>query len=508
MPLLNEVLTIFARLLTDPWPLALNTLGVITGIIFGALPGISSTMSLAVLLPLTFGMSPLNALMFLMGVFNASVYGGSIAAILINIPGTPGSIVTQMDGHPMAKQGRAGEAITYAILASAFGGLLGWVLLIFLAPLIALVALKLQSPEYAAVTFFGLTMLAYASPGSTFKAMVGGVFGLLVATVGLDATTNVSRFEFGIPAMQGGISIIPLAVGIFGLAEVLRGLEAGAKRFEIIRTIARLFPPWEEMRPLWPAALRGGLIGVLVGAIPAAGSAIGVVISYAQEKRISKHPERFGTGVPEGIVSPESSNNACVGGALIPMMTLGIPGDSMTAVLIGALLIHGLRPGPALFKDRLDFVAIVYVSLFIAILLTTAIGLLGVRVFARVLDAPRRILLTGVAILCVIGAYAVNNSTFDVVVMTVFGVVGYLMPKVGMPVAPVGFGLILGPILEENIRRSLVVNGTWWVFLQRPASLVMLLISLAALIYPMLRRDVGRKFMAVGRQPAGDPERP
>lgn len=505
MPLLNEVLVIFSRLLSDPWPLGLSVVGVVVGIIFGALPGISSTMSLAVLLPLTFAMSPLNALMFLMGVFNASVYGGSISAILINIPGTPGSIVTQLDGHPMAKRGRAGEAITYAILASAFGGLFGWVLLLFCSPLIALVALKLQSPEYAAVTFFGLTMLAYASPGSTFKAMIGGVFGLLLATVGLDATTNVSRFEFGIPAMQGGISIIPLAVGIFGLAEVLRSLEAGVKRFEVVRTITRLFPPWQEMRPLWPAAVRGSFIGALVGAIPAAGSAIGVVVAYAQEKRLSKRPELFGTGIPEGIVSPESSNNACVGGALIPMMTLGIPGDSMTAVLIGALLIHGLRPGPALFKDRLDFVAIVYVSLFIAVVLTTVIGLLGVRVFARVLDAPRRILLTGVAVLCVIGAYAVNNSTFDVAVMIVFGVVGYLMSKVGVPVAPVGFGLILGPLLEENIRRSLVVNGTWWVFLQRPASLAMLLISVAALIYPALRRGRPSALLTGERQAAGNP---
>lgn len=490
MPLFTEALQVFARLLTDPWPLGFSILGVVIGVVFGALPGVSSTMSLAVLLPLTFSLDPLNALMFLMGVFNASVYGGSIAAILVNIPGTPGSIVTQMDGHPMAKRGRAGEAITYAILASSFGGVFGWVLLMAFAPLIARVALNFQSPEYAAVTFFGLTMLAYASPGSTFKAFVGGIFGLLLATVGLDGTTNVSRFEFGIPAMQGGISIIPLAVGIFGLAEVLRGLEAGARRFEVIRTIARLFPPWREMRPLWPAAVRGSIIGAVVGAIPAAGSAIGVVVAYAQEKRLSKHPERFGTGIPEGIVSPEASNNACVGGALIPMMTLGIPGDTMTAVLIGALLIHGLRPGPALFRDRLDFVAIVYVAFLLAIVLTTVVGLAGVRAFAKVLQAPRRIFLTGVAVLCVVGSYAVNNSTFDVLVMIVFGMVGYLMEKVGMPVAPVAFGLVLGPLLEENIRRSLVVNGTWWVFLQRPISLAMLLVSAAALLYPMLHRGV------------------
>ncbi len=482
-----EILQALLTALTDPMALGLSVIGVLLGIVLGALPGVSSTMSLAVLLPMSFTMSPMHGMMFLMGIFSASVYGGSISAILVNIPGTPGAIITQMDGYPMARKGRAGEALTYALLASTFGGLLGWLMLVMLAPIVADAALYFQSPEYAAVTFFGLTMLAYATPGSTFKALIGGVIGLILATVGLDEVTGVARFDFGIADLQGGITIIPVAVGIFGMAEVFRNIESSSANFEVVKNIRRLIPPWREIRALWPVAIRGSIIGALVGAIPAAGSAIGVTVAYAQEKRMSKNPERYGTGIPEGIVSPESANNACVGGALVPMMTLGIPGDSMTAVLIGALLIHGLRPGPQLFVERLDFVAVVYVALLLAILLTLFFGMLGIRAFARILYAPKNVLMTAVAMLCVVGSYAVRNSIFDVLVMIGAGAIGYLMQRVKMPVAPVVFGLILGPLLEENVRRSLIVNGDWWVFVTRPISLSLLIISVAALIYPALR---------------------
>ena len=492
--MVSEIINVLIQILSDPVALGLSVFGVALGIVLGALPGISSTMSLAVLLPVSFSMNAVHAMTFLMGIFSASVFGGSVSAILINIPGTPGAIVTQMDGYPMAEKGQAGEALTYAVLASAFGGVLGWFLLILLAPLIATAALHFRSPEYASVTFFGLSMLAYASPGSTFKAVTAGIIGLLVATIGLDALTYVSRFDFGSVNIQGGISIIPVAVGIFGLAEVMKSIEIGAPRFKVITTINRLFPPWSELRRLWPMAVRGSLIGAFVGAIPAAGSAIGVTVAYAQEKRMSKFPERYGTGIPEGIVAPESANNACVGGALIPMMTLGIPGDSMTAVLVGALMIHGLRPGPALFVDRLDFVASVYVALILAIFLTTAFALLGIRYIARILDAPKNLLMTAITVLCMVGSYAVRNTLFDVLIMIISGAVGYLMYQIRMPVAPVVFGMILGPLLEENIRRSLIVSGgQWWIFFQRPISLMLLLFSIAALVYPMIRDRISRR---------------
>ena len=484
--MINEIVNVFGQVLTDPFSITLLFFGVLLGIVLGALPGISSTMSLAVLLPVSFSMNPEHGMIFLMSVFSASVYGGSISAILISIPGTPGAIVTQMDGYPMAKQGRAGEALTYAVLASGFGGVIGWILLILLGPLLADAALHFRSPDFAAVTLFGLCMLAYATPDSTYKALVAGVFGLILSTVGLDSLTFIGRLDFGNAYLQGGISMVPVAVGIFGLAEVLKSIEFGKNKLEVITSINRLFPPWSEIKSLWPMAIRGALIGAFVGAIPAAGSAIGVTVSYAQEKRMSKNPEKYGTGIPEGIVAPESSNNACVGGALIPLMTLGIPGDSMTAVLVGAMLIHGLRPGPQLFVERLDFVSLIYVALILAIILTTILALLTIRYIARILDAPKNILMTGITILCMVGSYAVRNSIFDVMIMIIFGFIGYLMQKIRMPVAPVVFGLVLGPLLEENIRRSLIVSGgDWSVFFERPISLIFILISVLALGLPI-----------------------
>ena len=486
--MIGEILNALAIVFSDPTALGLSVVGVLAGIILGALPGVSSTMSLAVLLPLSFSMPPTHGMMFLMGIFSASVYGGSISAILINIPGTPGAIVTQMDGYPMAQKGRAGEALTYALLASAFGGLLGWMLLVVFAPVVASAALHFQSPEYAAVTFFGLTMLAYAAPGSTFKALTAGVIGLLLSTIGprcRDRRFPV-RLRLGQPAGRdldhsGGGRDLP---GWPRCCATSRPVPPATRSSGASN---RLIPPWKEARKLWPMGIRGAVVGAVVGAIPAAGSAIGVTVAYAQEKRMSKAPERYGTGIPEGIVAPESSNNACVGGALIPMMTLGIPGDSMTAVLIGALLIHGLRPGPQLFTDRLDFVASVYVALLIAIVLTLIFGLIGIRYFARILRAPRNVLMTAVTVLCFIGSYAVGNSIFDVLVMIASGAVGYAMHRVGMPVAPVVFGLILGPLLEENVRRALIVNDTWSVFVTRPISATLLLVSIAALVYPLYR---------------------
>ena len=485
--MIDAVLHALVHALTDPVGLGLCVIGVVIGIILGALPGISSTMALAVLLPFSFGMDLDNSMLFLMAVFSASVYGGSISAILINIPGTPGAIVTQMDGYPMARNGRAGEALTYALLASSLGGIFGWLLLIGFAPLVASLALVFQSPEFAAITLFGLTMLAYASPGSTFLGILAGVIGLILSTVGFDPTTDVSRFTYDIAPLQAGLGLIPAAVGIFGIAEVLGNIEHVGLRLKVVTEIKRIIPPWNEMKRLWPICIRGSLIGAFVGAIPAAGSAIAVSVAYAQEKRMSKRPELFGTGIPEGIVAPESANNSCVGGALIPMITLGIPGDSMTAVLIGALLIHGLRPGPDMFLAHIDFVATVYVSLILAVIVTLALGLYGNRYFARVLQLPRPILLTAIVLLCIIGSFAVRNSMFDVVVMLGFGVAGYAMNKVGMPTAPVIFGMVLGPLLEDNIRRSLILYGDWNVFLERPISLALLLLSVVALVYPLIQ---------------------
>jgi len=491
--LFAEILDVATAL--DPWAFTLCLSGVALGLVFGALPGVSSTMSLAIMLPVTFAMSAEHAMMFLIGVFSASVYAGSVAAILINIPGTPGAMITVLDGNAMARQGRAGEALTYAVLASTIGGIVGWLFLVGVAPAIAAAALHFGSPEYAAVVFFGLSMVAYAAPGATYRALLAGVLGLLCGVAGRDGITDVPRLTFGITGLGSGINIVPMAVGLFGLAEVLRNLEGRARSEQGggVPSITRILPPWREMRTLWPMTIRGGLIGAIVGAIPAAGSAIGVAVAYAQEKRLSRTPERYGTGIPQGVVAPESANNACVGGALIPMMTLGIPGDSITAVLIGALLLHGLRPGPDLFADQPLFVATVYVALLLAIVLTLVLVLaVGIHVFARVLRMPRNVLFTAIAVLCVVGAFAVRNSPFDVYVMLVFGLVGWILGRLGVPVVPLAFGLVLGPILEENIRRTLLIHGDWWVFVERPISATMVVIAFAAMIAPVFRRNGSR----------------
>lgn len=485
-------------LLADPSLIGLSALGVLLGIVLGCLPGISSTMSLAILLPVSFAMSPQAAMVFLIAVFSASVYGGSISAILINIPGTPGAIVTQIDGYPMAQKGKAGEALTYALFASTVGGLIGLVILMLVAPLIAQAAMQFRSPEFAMATVFGLTMLAYSTPGSTFRGVLSGAIGLLCGMVGFDAVTDVLRFDFGTVTLQGGIELVPLTVGVFGLAEVMRGFEGGRARSPGIAGLGTLFPPLRRVVSLWKTVFRGSAIGALIGAIPAAGSAIAVAVSYAQEQRLSPRSKEFGTGVPEAIAGPESANNACVGGALIPMMTLGIPGDTMTAVLMGALLIHGLRPGPLLFAQRPDFVAAVYVALFLALVLTVIFGFLLVRQFVKLLRTPSHILLVIITVLCVVGAFAIRNNLADVFIMIAFGVIGYSMHKLNIPVAPLAFGLILGPILEENFRRSLIVSdGDWFVFFQRPIALTMLLLSLAALTFPLvapaIRAHVARR---------------
>ncbi|SME90121.1 putative tricarboxylic transport membrane protein [Tistlia consotensis] len=484
--MLDPFLQALADILTQPTLLALSLGGVMLGTILGALPGVSSTMALAILLPVSYPMSPEHAMVFLIAVFSASVFGGSISAILVNIPGTPGAIVTQFDGYPLARAGKAGHALSYALFASTIGGMIGLAILVVVAPIIADAAMSFRSPEFAMATVFGLTMLAYSSPGSTFRGILVGALGLLCGMVGFDALTDVPRFDFGFAFLQSGIDIVPLTVGLFGLAEVMRNLGSRQAGAEGVPAIGSILPPWRSLVRLTRPMLRGSLIGTFIGAIPAAGSAIAVAVAYAQEMRLSKTPERFGRGAPEGIAAPEAANNACVGGALVPMMTLGVPGDTMTAVLMGALLLHGLRPGPLLFAENPGFVGVIYGGLFFAVAATLACNLVLIRAIVQVMRTPMHILMIGIAALSVAGSFAIRNSINDVYIMLFFGLVGYVLGLLRLPAAPMAFGLILGPILEENVRRALIVSrGDWTVFIDRPIALVMLLLSLVALLYPV-----------------------
>lgn len=482
---MDILISVALELLTDPGVLLIGICATLLGIILGALPGISSTMTLAVLLPFSFSMSSSVAMVFLLGAFYGSVYGGSISAILINIPGTPGSMVTQLDGYPMARRGEAGKAMTYALIASTFGGLVGLVGLVGLAPLLAKAAYAFQSPEYAVLMIFGLAMLAYASPGSTYLGILAGIFGLMLGTVGLDMISNLPRFDFGVPRLRAGINIIPFAVGIFGFAEILRLLEQPIVTDKATAKVGSIWPKFSEVIKTWATAVRASIVGLIVGIIPAAGTAIAVSMSYAQEKKLYEKKESFGTGNPRGVVAAETGNSTAVGGALIPLMTLGIPGDTMTAVLVGALLIHGLQPGPQLFTQHPDFVAAIYVALAMTIVFTFIFALPLMRVFAKILSVRPRVLYVGVLILCVTGSFAVQNSLFDVLLMIFFGVLGYLFLKIGIPPSPIMFGLVLGPLLEENLRRTLIVYGDWGVFLQRPVTVGMLAVTALVLLLPL-----------------------
>ena len=488
------MLDVLFALLFDPLAMGLCLAGVVAGLLFGAVPGVSSTMALAVMLPLTYGMTPEHAMMLMLGVFFSSVYAGSVSAILLNIPGTPGAMMTLLDGHPMAQQGRAGHAMSYALIASIVGGLFDWVFLTLTAPLIAQYALKFGSPEYAAVVFFGLALVAYASSGDTLRGVVAGILGLMLGVVGRDAVTDVPRFTFGIPNLESGIDIIPLAIGLFGVSEALAAIEkTPPKEMPRMVRLGSLMPSWRALLSEAPAALRSSSVGAFVGAIPAAGSAVAVAVAYSIEKRLSRSPEKFGTGLPRGVVAPEAANNACVGGALIPMMTLGIPGDSITAVLIGVLLLHGLRPGPGLFESQPDFVSTIYIALLFSIILTAVIaGTIGIRLYNRVLMLPRRILFTGVILLCLLGAFAVRNSFFDVWVSILSGGFGYVLVRLGVPILPLAFGLVLGPVLEENLRRTLMIHKDWSAFFERPISLTLIMIALAVLFGPFFRSLIRR----------------
>lgn len=486
--MISDLLSTLVTDLFTPTMLGLSLIGVLLGLVFGALPGVSSTMALAVMLPFTYGMETSAAMVLMLAVFFSSVYAGSVSAILLNIPGTPGAMITLLDGHAMARKGQAAEAMAYALIASIFGGIIGWALLVMLAPTIASHALKFGSPEYAAVVFFGLALVAYASSGDTLRGLASGAMGLLVGIVGRDQITDVPRFTFGTADLQGGIDIIPLAIGLFGVAEVLTLLTRQKENaFEVTGSSARTWPKRTTLLKEIPTALRASTIGTFVGAIPAAGSAVAVALAYACEKRLSKTSDRFGTGVPRGVVAPEAANNACVGGALIPMLTLGIPGDSVTAVLIGVLLLHGLRPGPGLFESQPELVVTIYGALFLAIIITAVVaGVIGIPVYRQILRIPQRILTAAVLILCLLGAYAVRNAVIDVWVAIFFGAIGFTFIRLSIPVLPLAFGAVLGPLLEENLRRTMVIHGDISVFFERPISLILIVLSLAIILVPLM----------------------
>lgn len=462
--------------------------GVTGGIAIGSLPGLTATMGVAVLLPLTFGMESTRALVLLVGVYIGAIYGGSISAILLKTPGTPAAAATVLDGHSMAKKGEAAKALSISAIASFVGGTVSTVMLIMFSPVLAKFALKFGAPEYFALAVFGLSIIASISGKHPAKGLLAGMLGLLVATVGLDPVTSYPRFTFGQMHLYNGFSIIPVLIGLFALSETFVQMESFIPGEKIKTTFKRGIVSLKETISLMPTMLKSGFIGSIIGSIPGAGADIAAFVTYNEARRSSKNPEEFGQGSPEGIAAPEAGNNGVTGGALVPLLTLGVPGDAVAAVMLGALIIQGLQPGPLLFTQNAEVVYGLFASMLVGNLLMLILGLLGVRLFCRVVEIPKQVIIPTVITLSIVGAYSMNNSVFDLWVALGFGIIGYLMQKVELPASPVILAVILGPMAESNLRRSVLMYQGGLEFLwTRPITVLFLVLAAISLVSSWMR---------------------
>lgn len=465
------------------------------GLVMGALPGLTAAMAIALLIPLTFGMGPVLGIGTLLGAFCGAIAGGAVPAILLGIPGTPSSVASTLDGFPMARNGRAGEALGLSITASFIGGMLGAVLLILLAPPIARFALRFGPAEFFSLGVFGLVVIASVSSGSMLRGLVAGLIGLFLAMVGADPMTGTLRFTGGQPALITGINLLPALIGLFAVSQIFQDLASfgGGKGAEPVpQDFSSARPPFRLLARAWKVITSSTLIGVVIGAIPGAGGSISSFLSYDQARRMSKSPETFGKGNPEGLVASETSNNATASGALIPMLTLGVPGEVATAVLMGGLTIQGVRPGPALFDEQATLVYAIFVSFIVANIAMFLLQLFGIRIFVRILKVPKHIMMPLVLMFCVIGVYGVNGSVFELWLMFAFGAIGFFLNRYGFGTAPVILGLILGTLTERNLRRGMIVyDGDWTQFLTRPLSLTFLVLAVIflAMVFWQNRKD-------------------
>ncbi|MGC8808788.1 MAG: tripartite tricarboxylate transporter permease [bacterium] len=458
-------------------------LGVFIGTLIGVLPGIGPVGTMAILLPITYGIPPATAIILLAGIYYGAQYGGSTTSILVNIPGEAASVITCLDGYQMALQGRAGPALGIAAFGSFIAGTFSVLALQAIAPPLVRVALSFGPPEYFSLMALGLVILTYLAQKSMAKALMMAGVGLLLGTVGLDTMTGQPRFAFDIPELLDGIGLVPLVMGLFGISEVFLNVEKVVQREVIAAKITRLLPSLQDWLESKWAIVRGSVIGFFLGVIPGGGAVLGSLVSYAIEKRVSKHPEKFGKGAIEGVAAPESANNSAAGGAFIPLLTLGIPANVVMAILIGALMIHGITPGPMLLKEHPDLFWGVIASMYVgnAMLLVLNLPLIGLWV--QLLRVPYSILFPLILFFCLVGSYAINNSIIDVALMLLFGLIGYLMRKFEYEPAPLVLAFVLSPIMEQALRQSLILSGgSFGIFFNRPISLGCLLMAIFLLI--------------------------
>ena len=486
MDLFESLALGFATALT-PENLFYCFVGVLLGTLVGVLPGIGPTATIAMLLPVTFNFEPVTALIMLAGIYYGAQYGGSTTAILINLPGESSSAVTAIDGHEMARGGRAGAALATAALGSFFGGIVGTFVVVLFAPALASIALGFGSAEFFSLVVLGLIASIALARGSTLNALAMIVLGLLFGTVGQDIYTGTPRFTFGARELFSGINFVSVAVGIFGIAEILRNLEGEATRSVAITTVKNLWLTRKDARSILPPVLRGTALGATLGVLPGAGHVLASFGSYSVEKRISKHPETFGHGAIEGVAGPESANNAAAQTSFIPLLTLGLPAHPVMALMLGAFIIHGIIPGPNVIKDEPALFWGLIVSFWIGNVLLIMLNLPLIRIWVKLLAVPYNILFPAIVAFACIGTFSLNQNPFDVFAIAFFALLGYVLVKLGCEPAPLLLGFVLGPLLEQHLRRALIISqGDPSVFVTRPISLVLLIAAVGALVIAVL----------------------
>jgi len=481
-------------------------IGVFLGTLVGVLPGVGPVAAISMLLPATFKMSPVAAIIMLAGIYYGTMYGGSTTSILVNIPGEAASVITCLDGYQMALQGRAGPALGISAFGSFIAGTFAVVALTFLAPPLAAVAIQFGPPEYFSLIVLGLTLIIYLAHGSMLKALMMACVGLILSFIGLDNISGFERFTYGIATLEDGVGFVPVAMGIFGVGEVLLNIEESIGKRDVFKAkLSNLLPNLKDWKDSAVPIVRGSILGFFLGILPGGGGVLSSFASYAVEKRFSKHPEKFGQGAIEGVAGPESANNAGAGGQFIPLMTLGIPSNPVMALMLGALMIFGLQPGPLLMTRNPDLFWGVIVSMYIGNIMLLILNLPLIGLWVRVLRVPYPILFPLILLFCLIGSYSINNNKFDVLIMVIFGVIGYLMKKVRFEGAPLLLGMILGLMMEDALRQSLIMSGgSFLIFLNRPISAGFLVAAIILLTLPAIQWVAGRKTRLAAELPVDD----
>jgi putative tricarboxylic transport membrane protein len=489
--LLDNLLLGFSTIATLPVLVAIFS-GVLVGILCGVLPGLSASTTVALMVPFTFGMDPVVAVALLVSVYVAGEYGGSITAIAIGTPGTPAAAATMLDGYELTKQGKPGLALTTSVVASSIGGIIGALVLFAFSEPLARFALSFGAPEYFALAVFGLTIIASLSSDNLLKGFLIMFLGLFLKTIGLDGFTGEERYTFGIPKLMDGLSFIPALIGLFAMASVFYGVEEDLRKSERV-SLSFAMPKLRKLLGMWKVYLHASVLGSIIGVLPGAGATITSFICYNEVRRFSKNKDEFGKGALEGVAAPEAGNNAVVGGSMVPLLTLGIPGSATTAVLLGALMLHNIQPGPLLFQTNGEIVYGIFAALLVACFAQLLFGLIGVPVWIKVISAPRPLLLSVIAVISVVGSYGYNNSIVDVWVMFGFGLLGYILKKLDFPITPIILALVLGGILEENFRRALIVsNGDYTIFVSQPISAILLVMAALSLMSPYILNRLSR----------------